>query len=48
MHRENGTYLIILDAIKKIRKIIGENKINELTTINPKKYCKMKSGNINY
>lgn len=48
VHRENGTYLIILDAIKKIRKIIGENKINELTTINPKKYCKMKSGNINY
>ena len=37
VHRENGTYLIILDAIKKIRKIIGENKINELTTINPKK-----------
>ena len=28
VHRENGTYLIIL---------IGENKINELTTINPKK-----------
>ena len=28
VHRENGTYLIILDAIKKIRKIIGENKIN--------------------
>lgn len=48
VHRENGTYLIILDAIKKIRKIIGENKINEITTINPKKYCKMKSGNINY
>lgn len=37
VHRENGTYLIILDAIKKIRKIIGKNKINELTTINPKK-----------
>lgn len=37
VHRENGTYLIILDVIKKIRKIIGENKINELTTINPKK-----------
>ena len=37
VHRENGTYLIILDEIKKIRKIIGENKINELTTINPKK-----------
>lgn len=37
VHRESGTYLIILDAIKKIRKIIGENKINELTTINPKK-----------
>lgn len=37
VHRKNGTYLIILDAIKKIRKIIGENKINELTTINPKK-----------
>ena len=37
VHREKGTYLIILDAIKKIRKIIGENKINELTTINPKK-----------
>lgn len=37
VHRENRTYLIILDAIKKIRKIIGENKINELTTINPKK-----------
>ena len=37
VHRENGTYLIILDAIKKIRKIIRENKINELTTINPKK-----------
>ena len=37
VHRENGTYLIVLDAIKKIRKIIGENKINELTTINPKK-----------
>ena len=37
VQRENGTYLIILDAIKKIRKIIGENKINELTTINPKK-----------
>ena len=37
VHRENGTYLIILVAIKKIRKIIGENKINELTTINPKK-----------
>ena len=37
VHRENGTYFIILDAIKKIRKIIGENKINELTTINPKK-----------
>lgn len=37
VHRENGTYLIIPDAIKKIRKIIGENKINELTTINPKK-----------
>ena len=40
VHRENGTYLIILDAIKKIRKIIGENKINELTTINPKKILK--------
>ena len=37
VHRENGTYLIILYAIKKIRKIIGENKINEITTINPKK-----------
>ena len=37
VHRENGTFLIILDAIKKIRKIIGENKINEITTINPKK-----------
>lgn len=37
VHRKNGTYLIILDAIKKIRKIIGENKINEITTINPKK-----------
>lgn len=37
VHRENGTYLIILDAIKKIRKIIGENKTNEITTINPKK-----------
>ena len=37
VHRENGTYLIILDAVKKIRKIIGENKINEITTINPKK-----------
>ena len=37
VHRENGTYLIILDAIKKIRKIIGENKINEIITINPKK-----------
>lgn len=37
VHRGNGTYLIILDAIKKIRKIIGENKINEITTINPKK-----------
>lgn len=37
VHRENGTYLIIPDAIKKIRKIIGENKINELTTINPQK-----------
>lgn len=37
VHRENGTYLIILDAIKKIRRIIGENKINEITTINPKK-----------
>ena len=37
VHRENGTYLIILDAIKRIRKIIGENKINEITTINPKK-----------
>ena len=37
VHRENGTYLIILDAIKKIRKIIEKNKINELTTINPKK-----------
>lgn len=37
VHRENGTYLIILDTIKKIRKIIGENKINEITTINPKK-----------
>lgn len=37
VHRENGTYLIILDAIKKIRKIIGENIINEITTINPKK-----------
>lgn len=37
VHRENGTYLIILDAIKKIRKIIGKNKINEITTINPKK-----------
>lgn len=48
VHRENGTYLIILDAIKKIRKIIGENKINELTTINPKKILQMKSGNINY
>ena len=40
VHRENGTYLIILDAIKKIRKIIGENKINEITTINPKKILK--------
>ena len=37
VHRENGTYLIILDAIKKIRKIIGENKINEITTINHEK-----------
>lgn len=37
VHRENGTYLIILDAIKKIRKIIEKNKINEITTINPKK-----------
>ena len=37
VHRENGTYLIILDAIKKIRKKIGKNKINEITTINPKK-----------
>lgn len=42
VHRENGTYLIILDAIKKIRKIIGENKINEITTINPKKILQNK------
>ena len=44
VHRENGTYLIILDAIKKIRKIIGENKINELTTINPKKILQNEEG----
>ena len=37
VHRENGTYLIILDAFKKIRRFIGENKSNEITTINPKK-----------
>ena len=37
VHRENGTYLIILDAIKKIRKIIGENKINEITKKKKKK-----------
>jgi len=37
---EKGTYLIIPETIKKIKKIVGESKLQELTTINPQKILK--------
>ena len=40
VHREKGTYLIIPETIKKIKKIVGESKLQELTTINPQKILK--------
>lgn len=34
VHRTNNTYTIIPKALKKIRKIISEEKLEELTTLN--------------
>lgn len=36
-HRKNGIYLDVPKAIKKIEKIIGKEKLYEITTLNPKK-----------
>ena len=36
-HREGSIYLIIPQAIKKIKKIIGEDEFYKISTINPKK-----------
>lgn len=36
-HRENNLYLEIPEAVKKITKIIGKSKFEEISTINPKK-----------
>ena len=41
VHREKGTYLIIPETIKKIKKIVGESKLQELTTINPQKILEL-------
>lgn len=37
VHRVNHTYTIIPKALKKLRKIISEEKLEELTTINAQK-----------
>lgn len=37
VHRTNHTYTIIPKALKKLRKIISEEKLEELTTINAQK-----------
>lgn len=36
-HRKNGIYLEIPKAVKKIEKIVGKEKIHEITTYNAKK-----------
>ena len=36
-HRKNGIYLEITKAVKKIEKIVGKQKIYEITTSNAKK-----------
>ena len=37
VHRQNTIYPKIPDALKKIRSIVGVEKLNELTTVNPRK-----------
>ena len=37
VHRENHTYTIIPKALKKLKKIISEKKLEELTTLNAQK-----------
>ena len=37
VHRQNSIYPEITEILKKIEEIIGEEKLNELTTINPKR-----------
>lgn len=36
-HREESIYLVIPQAIRKIKKIIGEDEFYKISTINPKK-----------
>ena len=36
VHRQNSIYPKIPFALEKIREIVGEEKLEELTTINPK------------
>ena len=37
VHRQNTIYPKIPEILDKIEKIIGKEKLNELTTINPRK-----------
>ena len=36
VHRQNTIYKMIPQAMEKIEEIVGANKLEELTTINPK------------
>ena len=36
VHRQNTIYKMIPQALEEIKKIVGENKLEELTTTNPK------------
>jgi protein-tyrosine phosphatase len=36
VHRQNTVYKTIPQALEEIRQIVGEDKLEELTTINPK------------
>lgn len=46
VHRQNTVYKVVPHALKEIEKIVGEKKLEELTTINPKLALQNKRINI--
>lgn len=45
-HREGTIYTLIPEAIKKIKKIVGEQKFEEISTLNPQKILNNEDWNL--